>query len=347
MRLSHVSSQSVSSALRYAMVSKQRHLTDAQKEVVTGQLADPALTLGAKNGKRVSLQREIERISAIMETNRTVATRMTITQSAMGQMDDVLHRLRETLTTAISGGANPAVVVSAANTALADINAALNTSYDGGYVFSGVNSDVKPIADYQTGGVSAAVNSAFQTWFGFPKTDPQAGFVTGAQMDAFMTAQVDPLFLGAGWTGLISSASSDPIQSRITLSERLETSVSANEVGFRKALFAAALSAEFFGGSLGAGAKSAVALKAVTLAGEASGELAAVQGRTGFIESRVSGAQTLLELQSGHLSALATDMAAVDPYEASTRLTSVLTQIEASYALTARIQNLSLMRYLT
>ncbi len=347
MRLSHVSSQSVSSALRYAMISKQRHLIEAQKEVVTGQFADAALTLGARNGKRVSLQREVERINAIVETNRTVTTRLTITQTATGRTDDVLQRLSETLTTAISGAVDASVVVSAAKTALADITGALNTSHDGGYVFSGVNTDVKPIADYQAGGASAAVNSAFQTWFGFPKSDPQAGYITGAQMDAFMTTQVEPLFLGAGWNGLMSAASSHPVQSRITLSETLDTSVSANETGFRKALFAAALTAEFFEGSLGASAKSAVALKAVTLAGEAKGELAALQGRTGFIEGRVSGAQSRLELQGEQLSALASDMAAVDPYEASTRLTSLLSQIETSYALTARIQSLSLMRYLT
>ena len=36
----------------------------------------------------------------------------------------------------------------------------------------------------------------------------------------------------------------------------------------------------------------------------------------------------------------------VDPYEASTRVNTLLTQIETSYALTARIQQLSLLDYL-
>lgn len=347
MRLSHVSSQSVSSALRYAIISKQGQAIDAQKEVVTGQFADAALTLGARNGKRISLQREVERINAIIETNHGVVTRLAITQTATGHVDAALQQLSETLTTAISGGVDSAVVVSAATTALADITGALNTSHDGGYVLSGVNTDVKPIANYQTGGASAAVKTAFQTWFGFAKTDPQAGSITGVQMDAFLTAQVEPLFLGAGWNGMMSAASSEPVQSRITLSDTAQTSVSANEAGFRKALYVSALAAEFFDSALGAGAKSAVALKAVTLSGEAKGDLAALQGRTGFVEGRVSGAQTRLELQSDQLSALATDMAAVDPYEASTRLTSILSQIETSYALTARIQNLSLLRFLT
>ena len=42
-----------------------------------------------------------------------------------------------------------------------------------------------------------------------------------------------------------------------------------------------------------------------------------------------------------------TQMQGVDPYEASTRVSTLLQQIETSYALTARIQQLSLVKYLT
>jgi flagellar hook-associated protein 3 FlgL len=346
MRLSHVSSQSISSAMRLAITERQRQMIDAQKEVVTGQFADAAMTLGVKNGKRVSLLREAERITSILETNNLVSARLSITQDSIGQIDGTLDQLSQTLMTAVSGSANSEVVLSAAKTAMADMAGVLNTSHDEGYVFSGINTDIKPVTDYQAGGASAAVNAAFQTWFGFPKTDPQAGFVTAAQMDAFMTAQIEPLFLGAGWNGLMSSASTEPVTSRITLSESSASSVTVNETGFRKALYAAALTSEFFESALGGTAKSAVALKAVSVSGEAKAELAALQGKVGFMERRVGEAQARLEVQNDHLSTLANNMAAVDPYEASTRLTSILSQIETSYALTARIQDLSLMRFL-
>jgi flagellar hook-associated protein 3 FlgL len=346
MRLSHVSSQSISGAMRHAIIAKQRQMVDAQKEVVTGQFADAAMTLGAKNGKRISLLREAERITAIIETNKLVAARLTITQTSIGQIDGTLDELSGTLMTAVSGSADAAVVVSAAKTALADLTGLLNTSHGDGYLFAGINTDVAPIADYETGGASAAVTAAFQSYFGFPKTDPQAGFISAAQMNVFMVAEVEPLFLGTGWNGILSSASSDPATSRITLSESVPVSVTANEAGFRKALYAAALTSEFIDSSLGGAAKSAVALKAVSVSGEAKANLAALQGQVGFTERRVSDAQARLDLQSEHLSSLASDIASVDPYEASTRLTSILSQIETSYALTARIQDLSLMRFL-
>jgi flagellar hook-associated protein 3 FlgL len=36
----------------------------------------------------------------------------------------------------------------------------------------------------------------------------------------------------------------------------------------------------------------------------------------------------------------------VDPFEASTRVAALMTQVETAYAMTARIQNLSLLKYL-
>jgi flagellar hook-associated protein 3 FlgL len=41
------------------------------------------------------------------------------------------------------------------------------------------------------------------------------------------------------------------------------------------------------------------------------------------------------------------DLEGVDPYKASTRVTTLLQQIESSYALTTRIQQLSLVKFLT
>ena len=40
------------------------------------------------------------------------------------------------------------------------------------------------------------------------------------------------------------------------------------------------------------------------------------------------------------------DLEAVDPYEASIRVTSILTQVETAYALTVRLQEMSLVYHL-
>ncbi len=58
MKASYVSSQAITQALRYSMSRMQSELVVAQKEVATGRVADPGLTLGARTGQSVSLARE-------------------------------------------------------------------------------------------------------------------------------------------------------------------------------------------------------------------------------------------------------------------------------------------------
>jgi flagellar hook-associated protein 3 FlgL len=345
-KLSHISSQSIAAALRHSIAGMQKDMLTAQKEATTGHLADASLTLGAKNGRLVSLTKDAERLSAILDTNARVTGRLKFAQQVIGQISGLGQNLIVTLTGAAGGGVDPAITVAAARLALEDLTGALNTAFDGDYIFAGVNTDAQPIVKYENSATSAAVNTAFQTYFGFAKTDPQAGLITAAQMDSFITAEVEPLFMGANWNGSISSASDEGVRSRISLSEITETSISANETGFRKAMFGAALAAEFFEGSLGAAARSAVAQRSMTEVSESVGSLAVLQGRKGFTLQKIEEASNRLTLQSDYLSSMAEDLSAVDPFEASTRLNSLLTQIETSYAISARIQNLSFLKFM-
>jgi flagellar hook-associated protein 3 FlgL len=345
-KLSHISSQSIAAALRYSIAGLQKDMLTAQKEATTGHLADASLTLGAKNGRLVSLTKDAERLNSILDTNARVTGRLKFAQEVVGQISGLGQNLLTTLTSSVSGSVDPAITAAAARVSLEDLTGALNTSFDGDFIFAGVNTDAQPIAKYENSPTSAAVNAAFQTYFGFAKTDPQAGSVTAAQMDSFITAQVEPLFMGANWTGSISSASDEGVRSRISLSETAETSTSANEAGFRKAMFGAALAAEFFEGALGAAAKSAVAQLSMKEVSESVGSLAVLQGQKGFTLQKIEEASNRLKLQSDYLSGMAEDLSAVDPFEASTRLNSLLTQIETSYAISARIQNLSFLKFM-
>ena len=60
----------------------------------------------------------------------------------------------------------------------------VNTSFNGEYVFAGVNTDVKPLGDYDAAGnpARAAVLQSFQDYFGFPTTDPQVASISAADM---------------------------------------------------------------------------------------------------------------------------------------------------------------------
>ena len=156
-----------------------------------------------------------------------------------------------------------------------------------------------------------------------------------------------PTVLGDGWGQNWSNASDEGIVGRIGLNETAQTSVSGNDRGARKLAFAAAIVSELGGSKLGAGGRSALLSRAVSLAGEATGDIAALQAETGFLQARVSDATDRVKAQGDLISSRIQALESVDPYEASMRVSDLLQQIQTSYALTARIQQLSLAQYLT
>ncbi|MDX7568880.1 hypothetical protein SJ550_25760, partial [Serratia marcescens] len=73
----------------------------------------------------------------------------------------------------------------------------------------------------------AAIQTAFQTQFGFPMTDPQVKNITADQMKTFLDTTMTAQFSAGSWSSNWSSASDTVVKSRIAPTELAETSVSA------------------------------------------------------------------------------------------------------------------------
>jgi flagellar hook-associated protein 3 FlgL len=347
MKTTFISSQAVSQALRYQIQDMQQDLTTAQKEVTTGKLADPGLTLGSRTGQAVSLSRDVDRLNGLVDSNSVISTRLTATQDGLGQLASVAQSFLSSLTAASTGDVDPAVVQAAGQSALDSATSVLNTNVNGEYIFAGINTDVKPINDFTAGSPArTALDNAFQSYFGFGVNDPQAADITADQITDFIKTDVEPQFLGAGWQGTWSNASDQPITSRISLNDATDTSVSANSDGTKKLMMASAMVADLFAGNLNSAARSAVAKEAVSYVGAAATDITSQQSTLGITQNRVSDASDRLKGQVDLFTRNLQDLEGVDPYEASTKITSLLTQIETSYSLTARIQNLSLVNFL-
>jgi flagellar hook-associated protein 3 FlgL len=350
MKISSVSSQAIGQALRHALVRAQSELIGGQKEVQTGKVADLGLAIGVRAGKAVSLSRDIDRLTTIVDTNTLVSSRLTATQNALGQLSEGASTYLSALTAAVSGDADKATTRQAAISMLEGLTGIVNSSFNGEYVFAGVNTDVVPLADYfadDDTGPRAAIDAAFRAEFGFGIEDPGAAAITGEQMTAFLDGALNDEFMGAGWEANWSSASDQGITTRIALNETAETSVSANVDGVRKLAMAAAAIAYLYEGDLNEQAMVAVAQTSTRLVGEGMGDLAQTQARIGFTEQRIAAATERVEMQIDLFKTFLNDLEGVDPYEASTRVNSLISQIETSYALTARLQQLSLTRLLS
>jgi len=344
-----VSSHAISQALRYSMLRMQAELVKGQKEATTLRVADVGLALGARAGHSVSLSRDVSRLNSLLDSNQLAASRLSSTQSALGQIAERGEELRSALAAALSGSSDPEIARADGAAMLDTLTAVINTSINGEYLFAGVNTDVQPLADFNDPASPARVafDNAFLTHFGFTQTDPAAANITQTQMEDFIDNVVTPQFMGADWDTNWSSATDDRIVSRIGLNETADTSVSANIEGVRKLAMSSVIAANLLTGPLNVGAVSAVINRSLTFTAEAIAKITDQRSETGIQENRISNATARIEMQIDIFERSIVDLEGVDPYEASSKVSALMTQIETAYALTSRIQQLSLLRFMS
>jgi flagellar hook-associated protein 3 FlgL len=320
MKASGVSSLSISQALRYSTMRTQSDLVKAQKELDTGKVFDSGLALGARTAQTVTFARDLDRLNGIVDSNGLVLARLKATQGALTNITSLAQDLLGVLTASSSGDAAPSITRDSGRTALAALTSILNTPINGEYIFAGINTDVKPLDGFAAGSpAKTAFDAAFQTHFGFSQNDAAAADITAAQMDAFMTAALEPQFLGAGWQANWSSATDETIVSRIALNETTGTSVSGNSDGIRKLAMAAAAISDLFDSNLSVAGREALVEKMVGIVGEAISSLAELQSQVGIIEQRVDAASERMKMQSRPVrTARSSSTEGVDPYEAAT-----------------------------
>lgn len=349
MKTAYVATHTVTNATRLQVLRMQEELTSLQKEVVSGRSADIGLSLGARTGQVVSLRQEHAGLRSMIDANALVSSRLQATQSAVANMSEDAQAFLAVLVDARGNPISAALAPEHAAVKLDAFVGRLNSTHRGEYLFAGINSDVKPVAAYTTEPPSAAklaFDNAFVARFGFAADDPAAAGIGGADMRDFLANEFAALFDDASWSASWSSASDQEIRSRISSSELVTSGATANAEPVRQLAMAYAMVAELGGSSLSSDALGAVMDAAVSHVGEALQGLRETQARLGSTEEAVANASERMSIQLNVLATHIGTLENVDPYEASTRIGRLLTQIETSYALTARLQQLSLLNYL-
>ena len=349
MKATSVSSAAMSNAQRYSQMRMQSDLVKAQKEATTGTVADVGLALGGRTAQAVTFSRDLDRLNVIIDSNALVTARLTSTQNSLGQLSDVAQDLLTALTSAASGDSSSTITHDAGKAAVQQLTSILNTSVNGEYLFAGTNTDVKPVDDFTAAGspAKAAFDASFVAFFGFTQNDPAAASITATQMDSFITSNVEPQFLGSGWQTNWSNATDQQITSRIALNDTTQTSVSANSDSIRKLAMASAMITGLLSSNISQAARNSVVTRSVSLVGDTLGGLAQLQSQTGLVQKRVSDASDRMTTQVDLFERHILDLEGVDPAEAATRVADLTQHIETSFALTARLQQLSLLNYLT
>lgn len=349
MDLSFISTKALNEGNRLSVLKLQQRIAVAQKELSSGRLADVGRTLGARTSEAVSLRQDLSRLNTITDINALVASRLEVSQQALNGAQQTAQSFIGTLIASRNTETGPAVAQTAARAALSGLTDELNTTFAGEHVFAGINTDVQPLTNYlgtPTPANRQALLDAFAAEFGFSPSDALVASIIPSQMQSFIDTTLSALFEEPEWSTTWSQASDENVASRISVSEEIDTSANANDVAFRKLAKSYSMLIDLGVENMTRETYAAVVEKAITFVGEAVQDLAVVQANLGTSQERVTKATVKMDAQMDILTNRINAKESVDPYDAAVRVTSLMTQLETSYSLSARIQNLTILNYL-
>ncbi|MGV1946719.1 MULTISPECIES: flagellar hook-associated family protein [unclassified Agrobacterium] len=367
MKTSFISSLAMQNSMRSTILKAQLEMTNLNTELTTGKHADLGVTLGANTARSLDLNRDVDRLSSLVSVNSIATQRLKSSQAALDGMAKAAQEIQKVLVPNTSSAAPTlATVAKTISNAFNTFTGFANTAVSGEFLFSGINTDVKPIDDYFAEG--STLKAAYEVELNafMAAQTPGVGNIADLSKDqaaAFMT-RIEGVFNGttpvtnpphsdltAGqnydfWTTYGSKASDTNMTSRISQNEVVETSTNSNSQGMRYFAMTAMTAMTFLDDKVPSDVRELVATRLVTNIGTVISGLNQQQSQLGLSESRVSKANDSLAAQKKIIETHLLDIEGIDTYEVKTRLDLLQQQIEIAYSLTSRLQKMSLVNYL-
>ncbi|WP_075216180.1 flagellar hook-associated family protein [Mongoliimonas terrestris] len=344
-----ISNRSMSEAMRLSIAQQTRSLNELKSEMTTGRVFDPGLSLGHQAGESVSLRHATSMLEGQQTTTRLATSRIALAQVGLKTVLDGAREFQSALLALRGGGGGRAELAGEAKIRLDDLVARLNQTFDGDYLFAGIDTGTAPMAAYHGTPVPApqqAVLNAFGTAFPGGPGGAAAQAADGATMTAFIDGAYTSLFDDAGWKANWSSASDTAPIVRVTQDLSVATSVSANSQAVRDLVAAYAMVATFDLGFLSETASGAVLDGAIARLGAGIAGVTAHVADLGRSEAMAKAAGKETDLRLAITEQRIADLEGVDEFETAARLNTVQTQLEAAYQITARLRSLSLLAFL-
>ena len=348
MPVNSISSSTISTILQNTVTRLQLQLTTTSSESSTGLLADIGFSLGAKAGQDVALHQQMADLSALTSSNAVVTAQLGTASAALTSLRGVTQTTLEQIiqNQSETPGSNGALALQqTAAGALSSFTSLMNTSVGGVYVFRGINSgaaqSVPAAGDLQT-----AVETAFQTTFGFPVTSASVSTITGAAMTSFLSSsQFTDVFSGAQWANW-SLASDTATSNRIGANQTTTTAISANQPAFQSTAQALTMISAFGALNLSSDAAAALMTSAQKAISAGNNGLIQAGAAVGTMQNQVTQANSAISLQQSILTGQIDANETVNSYDVASQVSALTTQLQTAYALTAQIAKLSLVNFL-
>ncbi|MCB5410857.1 flagellin [Pseudogemmobacter faecipullorum] len=334
--ISTISTLQKSLSSRQAIAEQDRLVNQARQELVTGLKADVYADRSFRAAQTLDLRNRMDRTEAFATSNRLLQGRLGITSGLVSGVRSSLQSFQALSLSLSLGTQSRDVLQSEARALIKGITSQLNTVYDGEYLFSGQNTQAEPLAlpdslaEAQLPPGASASDAASQiadldAWFG----------LNGAPLST-------PNYFTSSYGGSDISANA-----RLDEGTTLEFGMNAGDEAVRHMLKGLMMYAQTDVDKLSdpaafrAWVDEANAALSKGISGLQSHEVI-LGNQQNFVEDMIGRQENLRGIYNNRV----VDIEGVDGYEVASRLEALSAQLEASYAVTVRLKNLSLLNFL-
>lgn len=320
-----IPSSMISAKLSQNVADLRARINDVSSEAVTGKRSDLTEHLSGRIGDAMLSQKALQDINGDRGTLALREARLDMVQRSLAGVQESSDGLSARLLSAVGIGndAEVTAVSRDAESALEQAFTSLNARHGERFLFAGDATSTQPFGDPEallsdvrqiaidatdTADFEARLDAYFDDPAGGWQQNIYQGHATVSDSDA--VTGVDPAI-----TRLIKGLSVMAVAGRDTTPALLKQS-------------------------------TAPLLAAADRVAEGQIELTNLRGNLGTIQERISKAQDTLDAEEVILNRVFNEMATRDQYEAATELQELENNLEASYLLTARLSNLSLLNFL-
>lgn len=350
-----ITSLGVALGRQLTLQNLQGELATLTSEIASGKKADPTKNLGVGVSVLYKLYTDVQQGDAIRSVSTMAGQRLETMQTALSSTNKLLGSMAATGLQAvtISDVNSETVVANKARDTMASLATLLNTQTDGEAVFAGTDSGKPPMRTSDIGllAVRGSLDAAVTANANAPLDELAVAGLLSDLDDMFngpAPTQYSTLFYTS-----TSTTGGTPSQIRIGAGETLSYDVRGDHQGFKDAFQALSLMSlldakdAVTGASLlDEDAKAMVLDTANGLLGKAQSTLTTVAGILGVKQQRLDAVSDIQEKAVSAATAQINTLEGVDYYTASDRISSLEIQLKATYSITAKLSDLSLVNYL-
>jgi len=321
--------------LRRLTNSMKQQASTAAQELTTGYTSNIARKLGGDLTRLSGLESTLSRLKGYRVATDSARLTADAMQSVFGKIDALTDGLGASLLNA-ANAESPQILQGLTTDAAARFDAvlvSLNTKIGDRTLFAGIVSDGPAVAtsDVILSAIEAAVSGA--------------GATSASDIEAAVTAWFNDIagFATVGYLG-------GPAASALSVSaeDNVNLGITATDPAIKDTLKSLALVALVARGNVISDQQAVLQVSRLvgTSLLQNQSERTFVAANLGMVQARIDQAQTRNEAEEAALQLARSDLLAIDPYEAATRMEAAQTQLETLYSVTARLSRLSLVDFL-